>query len=250
MKNSFKLVKPLLIASLSIVGATFLQAKRMADLDTLTPEASDGEVQSQLGIFDSSLKNLGLNGLSSSLLWLDFVQYYGSVERQVTGYQLSDMYLTLMTESEPRFTKPYDIATSALAFRSAQPERALEILNHGLNHVSPEISPSAYILPFEAGTISFLYLGDGDGGRRNYQLAADWFEESTGESAQHWRDIGNRLFENPRSRRVQFDVWSHAYNVNPDPDAREFILARLAELGEVRRYPDGRVNVLPPPDDF
>ena len=236
---------PIFTLVAAFLGVVSLQAKTF-DLDSGSLEEKN---QSQFLLLDRPLNHLGYQGLSASLLWLDFIQYYGSSARLQNGYVLADDFLTQITESEPRFTRPYNIVTSALAFRSARPERALEIIEHGMNHVSPQVTPSAYILPFEAGTISFLYLGDGERGRRNYKLAADWFEASSGESAQHWRDIGDRLYDNPRSRRVQFDVWMHAYNVNPDPDAREFILSRLAELGEVRRNPDGRVEVLPPPDD-
>ncbi|MEM9537475.1 MAG: hypothetical protein AAGA40_17595 [Cyanobacteria bacterium P01_E01_bin.45] len=204
---------------------------------------------SQIQVLDKSLNSLGFSGLSASLVWMDFIQYYGSNNRVSLGYELADFYLTSVTESEPRFTTPYGFTLSSLAFRSARPERALEILEYGIAQLSPLIDPQAYVLPFEAGTISFLYMGDGERGRDYYNLAADWFEQGQGEPAQHWRILASRLHNNPRSRRVQFDVWMQVYAANPDPNIREFVLTRLADLGEVRRLPDGSIEVIPPPEE-
>ncbi len=192
------------------------------------------------------LSSVGLQGLSSSKLWLDFVQYMGGEEGKNQGFQHSPMLLKQVTSLEPRFLRPYTFVVSALGIRAGDPETGREILEHGTNHITPDWNDQSFRLPFQLALLNFLFLGDEEGGRDAYYLAADRYEQSYGVSASVWRDLGDSLYQNPRSERAQFNMWRLVYSTTFDEEVKQRAYERLSQLGTVETMPDGTINLIPP----
>ncbi|WP_017326330.1 hypothetical protein [Synechococcus sp. PCC 7336] len=237
-----------LIAIGSIAGLVALQKPQIVDKAQLVRDV-EASATAQIATLEIG-KYLGFRGLTASMLWLSFVQYFGDTARLQSGYSLTPVYLEAVASSEPRFEDVYFVTTSAIAIRSTQPERAKELIEFGLDHIHPDWNDRAYRLPFSLGLINFLYLTDTEAARQAYYQAADWYEVSNRDSAQSWREIGDRLNEKPESRYLQFHVWNQLLRRTQDPESRRSVLQRLAKLGEVRQLPDGSVELIPPPNDL
>ena len=193
------------------------------------------------------LSRMGLQGLASSKLWIDFIQYYGGQQGEDSGFKYSYDYLQSISEIEPRFINPYLVVVSALGFRSGNPEPGQEILMRGLDYITPDWNEDSYRLPFQLAILNFLFLGDQEGGRDAYYLAAERYERSHGESAEQWRELGDSLYQNPRSARSQFNIWHQIYTTSMDEEVKGQAYERLLELGNLETMPDGSKRLIPPP---
>ena len=193
-------------------------------------------------------KAVGYRGLTASSLWLSFIQYYGDEARREVGYSHASDYLESIVDSEPRFVDAYFLASSAIGYRSSAPESAASLLETALNTVNPDWYGKAYRIPHQLAGLNFLFLGNEQKSRDYYYQAAEWYETTHEDSRQGWRDLANKIANNPRSKRAQFNAWMQSYQVNPDPEIQDYILQKLDELGEVKRLPDGTIQILPPTD--
>lgn len=189
---------------------------------------------------------VGYQGFTASSLWLSFIQYYGDDARREVGYSSTSDYLESIVESEPRFVDAYFLASSAVAIRSGRPGNAVNLLEKALDAIKPDWYSDAYRIPHQLGGLNFLYLGDEQKSQEYYYQAADWYEAVYEDSRQGWRELANNIANNPRSKRAQFNAWMQSYQVNPDPEIKDYILEKLGELGEVNRLPDGSIQIIPP----
>ncbi|MGK7913842.1 MAG: tol-pal system YbgF family protein [Synechococcus sp.] len=194
----------------------------------------------------NSLDTIGYKGLGSSYLWLNFIQYFGSGGGS-DGSKQSANYLNALSQIEPRFIHTYTTAMSAVAFRAGDPESAIEILETGIEHITPDWSDASFRVPFQLAIIHFLFQGDFEAARDNFYLAAERYKSQNQQAATLWRDLGDSLEQNPDSRRARFNIWQQVYNVSSDEDVRAHAYTQLVNLGEQESLPDGSVRIIPPP---
>lgn len=191
---------------------------------------------------------LGYRNLGASWLWLELIQYYGDAPaRAQTGYGLAYDYFDHMLRLDPRFFLGYRLSSLVLAYRAGQPEKAVEILDRGLQQFNPQNNPDAWRLYVDRALLNFMFLGDAEAGRNDYYQAAAW-REQVGLPGDEFRQLGDNIARSPLSRRVQFDVWLSVYNSTTDRDTRLFVLEQLVQLGTVlQTLPTGEIEILPPP---
>jgi tetratricopeptide (TPR) repeat protein len=85
---------------------------------------------------------LGYRNLGASWLWLELIQYYGDAPaRTQTGYGLAYDYFDHMLRLDPHFLLGYRLSSLVLAYRAGQPEKAVEILDRGLQQFKPPKQP-------------------------------------------------------------------------------------------------------------
>ncbi|MFS8776927.1 hypothetical protein [Synechococcus sp. W70.1] len=191
---------------------------------------------------------LGYRNLGASWLWLELIQYYGDARaRAQTGYGLAYEYFDHMLRLDPSFFQGYRLSSLVLAYWAGQPEKAIEILDRGLQQFTPQNNPDAWRLYVDRALINFMFLGDAEAGRNDYYQAAAW-REQVGLPGDDFRQLGDNIARSPLSRRSRFDVWLSVFNATSDRDTRLFALKQLAQLGRVlRTLPTGEVEILPPP---
>ncbi|MFS8906982.1 hypothetical protein, partial [Synechococcus sp. OH2] len=167
--------------------------------------------------------------------------------RAQTGYGLAYEYFDHMLRLDPNFFLGYRLSSLVLAYRAGQPEKAVEILDRGLQQFNPQNNPDAWRLYVDRALINFMFLGDAEAGRRDYYQAAAW-REQVGLPGDDFRQLGDNIARSPLSRRSRFDVWLSVFNATSDRDTRQFVLEQLTQLGTVlRTLPTGEIEILPPP---
>ncbi|MFS8858539.1 hypothetical protein NW851_11865 [Synechococcus sp. H55.7] len=191
---------------------------------------------------------LGYRNLGASWLWLELIQYYGDAPaRAQTGYGLAYEYFDHMLRLDPNFFLGYRLSSLVLTYQAGQPEKAVEILDRGLQQFNPQNNPDAWRLYVDRALINFMFLGDAEAGRRDYYQAAAW-REQVGLPGDDFRQLGDNIARSPLSRRSRFDVWLSVFNATSDRDTRQFVLEQLTQLGTVlRTLPTGEIEILPPP---
>ncbi|MGQ9837808.1 MAG: hypothetical protein ACUVRV_07520 [Cyanobacteriota bacterium] len=248
LKNTLKNTLPAVLGLLLCGGILLqLQLPMLARINLGELENAEARKDRNIALANV-LAWLGYRNLAASWLWLELIQYYGdSSARTLTGYGLAYDYFDHMTRLDPNFFLGYRLSSFVLAYRAGQPEQALEILNRGLQHFTPETNPGAWRLYVDRALLNFLFLGDADAGRNDYYQAAAW-REQVGLPGDDFRQLGDMIARSPLSRRVRFDVWMSVFNSTTDRDTRIFVLQQLAQLGTVRQIlPTGEIEILPPP---
>ncbi len=241
----------LVITVATLCIATF-QWRELAISALNTNESVDDEQQQaqQTIAMATAIARLGYDNLGASWLWLDSIQYRGNDNRPAVGYDLMYPYFDTITDLDPRFLTAYLSGSNTLAFIAAQPRQARQLLEKGIESLSPDSTPEAYRLHIQLGLIEFLLLDNREEGRDAYYEAADWYEEAglgSAEAANAWRALADRFVDSPFIEAVQFKVWSDLYGSVQDTELRQIILRdHLARLGTVQQRPDGSVDIIPP----
>lgn len=201
----------------------------------------------------STLEGIGFGNLAASWLWLEFIQYYGdTLSRRSEGYSLSYDYLKKITELDDQFLWAYRYISPAVAFSAGQPEKAEELILAGLEAMTPQTQPDGYRLHLDRAVNQFLLIGDAQAGRAAYYAAADWYERADlqGTDPDAWRQLADRLVNSPNRNDVRFTMWNQVFYTSADPVTRDRALLELRELGaEIRRRPDGQIQILSPAFD-
>lgn len=204
--------------------------------------------QQQAIAFASNLDHLGYENLGASWLWLSLIQYYGDKpSRQKTGYQLGYDYLDAITDLDPYFLDAYLFAP-ILTIQTGRPEFTRSILLKGTEFITPDLFPQdAHRLYVQLALNDILFLGYLDTGKDFYYKAADILEQRGG-NGDDYRDLANRIVNNPDTDYVRFKLWDNLYKTVNDPDLqRSILINHLIPLGQVIKGPNGEiVDILPP----
>lgn len=198
--------------------------------------------------FTKKMPTFGFDNLAASWSMLQFLQYFGDDKaRDYTGYSLSDDYLEVIAENDPRFSLAYLIISPASSLYGGTPQRTIELMDEGLEHLTPD-TPKAHFVWLYKGMDEILFLGDLEKAKKSYQKAAEWAtiagDERIAEAAS---DTVEFLATNPDTTEAQINAWFLLW-VNSDEEAtREIAKANIERLGgEVKVSADGRVEVIPP----
>lgn len=198
--------------------------------------------------FAKKMPTFGFDNLAASWSMLQFLQYFGDDKaRDYTGYSLSDDYLEAIAENDPRFSLAYLIISPASSLYGGTPQRTIELMNEGLEHLTPDM-PKAYFVWLYKGMDEILFLGDLEKAKKSYQKAAEWAaiagDERIAEAAS---DTVEFLETNPDTTEAQINAWSLLLFNSEEKATREIAKANIEKLGgEVRVSSDGRVEVIPP----
>ncbi|MDX2272679.1 MAG: hypothetical protein NW237_12155 [Cyanobacteriota bacterium] len=239
---------PALIMVGSLVGVVTLQMPLVQQVKEPDPNEEITRFNQSTALA-SVLQGLGYGNLASGWLWLEFIQYYGDVRiRSQKGYDLADDYLDKMTQADPRFLLAYRIASLVLAYRAAEPDEAVALLDRATQYITPDWIPEeAWKLYVDRALLNFLFLGDPEAAKQDYFKAAEWYEKLYPGYGNQWRDLGESLANKEHIDRIRFDVWMSVFNASDDPETREFVFQELLKLGRVVRLPSGEMRLVPPP---
>ena len=232
----------------SILKLQSVEKKRISEV-TLTKEAYLKQ-QEREQIRLSFLKNspsFGFDNLAADWAMLQFLQYFGDTKaRNQTGYSLSPDYLEVITKNDPRFTLAYLIISPASSMFAGAPERTIELMDRGLKHITPDM-PQAHFVWLYKGVDEILFLGDLKKARQSYLKAEIANDDFIAESAS---DTAQFLTTNPDIRSTQVNTWFLVWNNAKDERIRQLAEAKIESIGgELKVYPDGRVEAMPPKTD-
>ena len=194
------------------------------------------------------MPSFGFDNLIADWSMLRFLQYFGdSKARKQTGYSLSPDFLEVIVERDPLFARAYLIISPASSLFAGRPERTIELMQKGLEKLSPEISDAHYVWLYK-GTDEILFFGDLKKAQKSYGMSANWAKIAGDEKIFH---SSNKTVEflatKPDISTAQVSAWFMVWIGNKDKITRELAKTNIEKLGgELKIYPDGRVEAIPP----
>lgn len=245
-QNFTKTLFGVMVVISCLTSIFFLQEDK---LESLTQEAAlskeqairqEQETNAQLN-FLSRIPSFGFDNLIADWAFLQFLQYFGDQEaRNKTGYGLSPEFFEIIISRDPKFLRAYPFLSSSVSIYAGKPERTVELLEKGLQSLSPETTPRAYYLWRYKATDELLFLGNGQAARKSFEKAAEWANLSSDPEsqavAQASRQTARFLAKNPNSKRAQVNAWLMVLINAPDDPTRQLAVKRIQQLG-------GRVSI-------
>ncbi|MFH7028470.1 MAG: hypothetical protein ACHBN1_24540 [Heteroscytonema crispum UTEX LB 1556] len=258
---SRKAVTTSLLIGLCILGVGLLQFPRLQKLvknnQTASIETLEREVNSEKNRLNllQKLPAFGYNNLIANWVYLSFLQYFGDDEvREKTGYRLSPEYFEVILENDPRFITAYLGLSTSTSMYAAMPERSIELMEKGLQSLSPWIPENSYYVWRYKGIDELLFLGDGRAAQQSFATAAEWANNHTDEESKQVALISQAtskfLIRNPDSKHAQIATWAMVLNNKVDRKTRKRAITAIEALGgKVIANPDGTNQIKLPPKD-
>jgi hypothetical protein len=208
------------------------------------------EQQAALNLhFLDHVPSFGFDTLLADWIFLRFIQYQGNREaREVTGYSLNPEYFQAVVERDPRFLSAYFMLSPATTLFAGSPDESVQLLEQGIEAVSPEKFPRAYFLWLYKGVDEMLFLGDIPAAIHSYEMAAQWASLQDNPEAQRRankaRKTAQFLKENPLSPEARVSAWGSILSRATDQATRELAIEKIRALGgEVTVTSEGRVQI-------
>jgi hypothetical protein len=198
------------------------------------------------------LKNLpafGYSNLIADWSFIRFLQYFGdSSSRKETGYNLSPKYFEIIVDRDPQFIESYKFLSTSVSLYAGQPEKSVALINQGLKSLSPELFPDAHYIWIYKATDQLLFLGDVQGAKQSYLMAASWASihpdarsQALAHSAKQTLDFLDR---NPSSRNARVNAWLLVLVSTFDQQTRQKAINNIEALGANVSFSDsGAVTV-------
>ena len=250
-----KLAINLLTAVAAITAIISLQQKTLDNQNYSLTDEDYVRQERQQKIQASLQKNIpsfGFGNLISDLAYLRFIQYFGDAEaRKTTGYSVVTDYFEAIVNHDPHFVQSYFKISPANSLFAARPEKTVELIERGLEVITPQHPGYPFHLWTYKATDEILFLGDLKAAKHSYETAAEWAkarEDDLGkEVAENFERTADFLASNPDPTKSQIRAWMVALSSTKDRKTQSYILDRLKDLGaEITIDPNGKVNVKPP----
>ncbi|MEM1279634.1 MAG: hypothetical protein AAGG53_06305 [Cyanobacteria bacterium P01_H01_bin.152] len=240
--NHSKLFGTLAFIFLFMGGVAALQRQRWQTLFAAQDEAltQQAELETQKSALQVQLLQnipaLGFQNLIADWAFLQYVQYFGNREqRQITGYGLVEDYFEVIIDRDPYAYDPYIFLSTSLTLYAAQPQRAVELQEQGLQSLSPQLPPNSFYIWRQKGVDEILFLGDYEAAIRSHEIAADWAAQSAApgaeQAAQSFRSTVEFLKNDPENPQVQANAWLQVVASAQDEQTRSIAIERIEAAG-------------------
>ncbi|MDC0834472.1 hypothetical protein AY599_01390 [Leptolyngbya valderiana BDU 20041] len=249
-RYSFRFLLEFVVAGIAAAGAIAMQWSRLDRVSSreIDPVRAERQAEIQLELLERS-PTLGFDNLVADWVFLRYLQYFGDEEaRQQTGCDLSDRYFEIVTQRDPRFLNSYMFISSGVSYCQGKPEKTIELLDRGIEAISPATHDRAFILPLFQALDRFLLLNDIEGAIASYELAANWAKEARFTSAaERYARTAQYLRDDPNSVEALFIGWQEVYRNAIDDSVRQRAITELESLGaRVERQPNGEIRFVLP----
>ncbi|MDX2216784.1 MAG: hypothetical protein SFY66_26195 [Oculatellaceae cyanobacterium bins.114] len=250
-----------IVALVCIVAIGLLQVPQLATLRRQATAPSVESLRQQLEAQKVQLNLLekvpafGFDNLIADWAFLNFLQYFGDEPaRQQTDYSLSPEFFDVVLAHNPRFLAAYPFLSTSTALYAGEPERSINLMNQGLESLSPTVPPGSFFVWRNKGIDELLFLGDAQAARRSFETAADWASQSKVPGSEQIAALSQQtaqfLANNPDSKTAQVAAWAMVLENAPDNRTRRTAVDRIRLLGgDVVVSPDGSFQIMPPASD-
>jgi hypothetical protein len=250
-----------LVGFLCVLSVGWLQFPQLQSLlrskEDVSVEALEKELngeQIRLNFF-KRMPTFGYDNLIANWIYLGYLQYFGDEEaRAKTGYRLTPEYFEVIVKHDPRFVDAYLYLSTGSSMYAGMPERTIEIMERGLQSLSPGVPKRSYFVWRFKGIDELLFLGDTTAAENSFATAAAWASKFTDEQSQSVAAISQRtaefLRENPDSKNAQISAWTMVLNSQSDERTRARAIREIEALGaKIVSTPEGNMIQFPPSDD-
>ncbi|HYW19391.1 MAG TPA: hypothetical protein VE956_08780 [Nodularia sp. (in: cyanobacteria)] len=230
---------------------SLLRSKQDISLDVLEKEINTEKIRLS---FLKRIPSFGYDNLIADWVYLGYSQYFGDDEaRDKTGYSLTPEYLEIVLDRDPRFLAAYLSLSTGASIYAGMPERSIEIMNKGLQSLSPWVPQRSYYAWRYKGIDELLFLGDTKSAENSFASAAKWAGNFSDQESQSIAAISQQtsifLSKNPKSKNAQIAAWTMVLNNQFDKKTTERAIREIEALGgKVTSTPEGNMITLPPSD--
>ncbi|MEM6518375.1 MAG: hypothetical protein AAF722_03475 [Cyanobacteria bacterium P01_C01_bin.70] len=252
-----KLLGTIALIALFMGGVAALQRQRWQTLfaaqdEELTQQAEleTQKLAAQVQILQN-IPALGFRNLIADWAFLQYVQYFGNREqRQITGYGLVEDYFEVIIDRDPYAYDPYIFLSTSLTLYTAQPQRAVELQEQGLQSLSPQLPPNSFYIWRQKGVDEILFLGDYEAAIRSHEIATDWATQSAApgaeQAAQSFSSTAEFIKNDPENPQVQANAWLQVVASAQDEQTRSIAIEQIEAAGyELVQLGDARFTVRP-----
>ncbi len=244
---------------LCAVAITSIQFPKLHQLKLSQLERSDLELEQEVAqetialTLLKVLPDFGFDNLVGNWALIKFFIYFGDdVARETTGYSLAPQYFEIILNQDPRFIPAYFALSSSVSLYLGQPEFSVEMMQKGLESLSPQDPPRSYYIWRYLGVDQLLFLGDLPAAQSSFEQAADWGSKYSDEESKSIVTLSTSMAEflsqKPNIRQAQFQAWIMVLlNATDDKVRRKAIENMEAIGGRVILAPDGTIQTLIPP---
>jgi hypothetical protein len=191
----------------------------------------------------------GFDNLIADWTFLQFLQYFGDNDaRNKTGYSLSGDYFDIVTKLNPRWVDIYLFVSNSLSIYEGKPKEGVEYMTRGVESLSPEIHPDAWLVPRYKGIDQLLLVGDVEGSIESHELAAKWAKGTDDEQlVPLFERTAEYLRENPDNKSIKINAWLWVYYQTRDQKVRDRATQELLDLGVKKEEgEDGEIKFVVP----
>jgi len=258
-QNPLAKVLPFLVLGLCAVTIGVLQFSQVRSLQqTQTAQVYQEQVQQErlrLQLLQQ-IPSFGFDNLIADWTFLQYLQYFGDDEaRAETGYDLALDYLDLVIDRDPRFLGAYDFLATAGSIYAAEPQKTDEIIERGLQSVTPRVPERSYYIWRQKAINELLFLENAQAdAQRSFQKAAEWASVYDDEESQFVAEFSRQtalfLENNPESKVAKVGAWALVLQNTSDERAQARAIEAIQSLGgSVQVAENGQFIVLPPSQD-
>lgn len=241
------------IAMVAIQGRQLneLQSRTFSEQELLRQDS----VRARTLVITQQIPAVGFDNLVANWFFLRFLQYFGDTpSRQQIGYDLSPDYFRIVLSNDPFYRMFYIFMSGSVSGFAAKPEISIELLNQGLEQMTPTFPSDSFYLWRYKGVDQLLFLGDGVAAQQSFQTAADWARQSSHPDApiiaESSQQTANFLLTNPDSRSAQINAWMSVLANAFDDGTRQRAVERIEALGgRIIPNPNGTFTVQFPEED-
>lgn len=254
-QNLTSLTSRLAVIVLCLTGIVLLQQDRLqlknSQLNKAEYIRQEQAEQANLNIL-TKVPTLGFKNLLADWIYLKFIQYFGDgAAREQIGYSLSPEYFAAVVERNPRLVEAYKFLAPATSIFAGQPQKTVDLIQKGLQSITPEDSPLSYYLWIYKGVDEMLFLGDTKAAQKSYEMAAKWAETYDDPISQaraaNARQTAQFLAKDPNSKIARIGAWTMVLSSAPDEKTQERAINQIKALGgEIIVTPEGRIDVKVP----
>lgn len=230
-----------IIAALSVCITPIILIQ-LKTLTSLNQEYNKAEVQINLSLDKLRLhlmKNspvFGFSNLLSDFFFLEFLQYFGDEEsREVSGYELSSKYFAVILEKDPFFIDSYNYLFTSISLYSAQPDKAVALVQKSLSQMTPNFPPRGYFIWRNKAFDELLFLNDSKQAIESLEISAEWALLSGSEEGKRVAELSQRTADflrgNPDSRVARSLAWSSILVRAIDERSREIAMEEIRKFG-------------------
>ncbi len=191
----------------------------------------------------------GFDNLIADWTFLQFLQYFGDDRaRNQTGYSLSGYYFDIVTQLNPRWVDVYLFVSNSLSIYEGKPKEGVKYMTRGVESLSPEMHPDAWLVPRYRGIDQLLLVGDIEGAIESHELAAKWAKGTDDEQlVPLFERTAEFLRENPDNKSIKINAWLWVYYQTRDQRVRDRATQELLDLGvKQEEGEDGEVKFVVP----
>lgn len=156
----------------------------------------------------------------ADFVWLTAIDYYGRHQETDRRYEWLGHIFEILTTLDPRFIGAYHFGAITLAWDAHKPVEAVRLLLNGMKE-----NPLNWQLPFDAGFINYMLIGD-------YKSAAQLFRVAA-ELPEAWAVV-SRWVPYITAKSGDFEtarqMWHDLYYTTENKKLRELIIRQLKWL--------------------